>query len=95
MNEIIRNAIITETYNTYDHDCFSRADLEGFIAELDQEIELALDCYYRFDDEERDYDLVQRAWDMYDTVRQYNRAVIDGIKKVLRESEVIKQWKDF
>ena len=40
--------------------------------------------YYRFDDEERDCDLIQRAWDMYDTVRQYNRQVIDGSKAVLR-----------
>ena len=90
MNERIKNFVFEDTFNIYNHDCYSREDLYSFIAELDQEIELALDCYYRFEDEERDPEVVQKAWDMYDTVRQYNRAVIDGIKKVLRESEVIK-----
>lgn len=90
MNEIIKNFIFEQTFNTYNHDCYSRADLEGFIADLNEETELALDCYYRFEDEERDPEVVQRAWDMYITVREYNITVINGIKKVLRESEVIK-----
>jgi hypothetical protein len=90
MNEIIKNFIFEQTFNCYNHACYSRTDLEGFIADLNEEIELALDCYYRFDDEERDPEIVQRAWDMYITVREYNISVINGIKKVLRESEVIK-----
>jgi hypothetical protein len=85
MTDKITNFIFEETLNTYDHDCFSKADLQGFIEELNAEIDLALDCYYRFDDEERDYDLVQRAWDMYDTVRQYNLPIIDALKTILRE----------
>lgn len=90
MNEIIKNFIFEQTFNTYNHDCYSRETLQGFIEELNEEIDLALECYYRFEDEERDYDLVQRAWDMYITVREYNNSVINGIKEVLRESEVIK-----
>lgn len=84
MNDKIKEVVFEETYNTYNHECFSDEDLYGFIAELDEEIELALDCYYRLDDEDVPKEIVQRAWDLYDTVRQYNRQVIDGIKKVLR-----------
>lgn len=94
MNDKIKETIFTETVKTYDHECYSREDLEGFIADLDQEIELALDCYYRFDDEELDQELINLAWNNYDTIRQYNRCVIDGIKAVLRgrEPETILRW---
>ena len=85
MIEKIRNFIFKETLATYDHNCFSNQDLKGFIEEYEAEIELALNCYYRYDDEERDYDLVQRAWNMYDTVRQYNQPVINALKTILKE----------
>lgn len=84
MNEAIKNLIFEQTFNTYNHNCFSKADLQGVIEELNKEIELALDCYYRFDDEERDVEVIERAWDMYITVREYNNSVINGIKEVLR-----------
>ena len=85
MNEAIKNLIFEQTLATYDHDCFSSADLQGFVEDLNKEIELALDCYYRFDDEERDPEVVQRAWDMYITVREYNNSVINALKTILRE----------
>ena len=83
--EKIKNFIFEETLATYDHDCFSKADLQGFVEDLNKEIELALDCYYRFDDEERDPEVVQRAWEMYITVREYNNSVINALKTILRE----------
>lgn len=88
MTDKIKNFIFEETLATYDHDCYSSEDLKGFIEEFEAEIELALDCYYRFDEEERDADLIQRAWDMYDTVRQYNRPIINSLKTILRERGV-------
>lgn len=89
MTDKIKETIFLETVNTYDHEAFSDEDLKGFIEEYEAEIELALDCYYRFDDEERDLDLIQRAWDMYNTIKQYNRPVIDGIKAVLQTREPV------
>lgn len=85
MNEAIKNLIFEQTFNTYNHNCFSKADLQGVIEELNKEIELALDCYYRFDDEERDVEVIERAWDMYITVREYNNSVINALKTILRE----------
>lgn len=85
MNEAIKNLIFEQTFNTYNHNCFSKADLQGVIEELNKEIELALDCYYRFDDEERDVEVIERAWDMYITIREYNNSVINALKTILRE----------
>ena len=84
MNEIIKKFIFEETFNTYNHECYLSEDLYSLMADLNEEIELALNCYYRFEDEERDPEVVQRAWDMYITVREYNISIINGIKKVLR-----------
>lgn len=83
--EKIKNFIFEETLATYDNDNFSSEDLKSFIEEYESEIELALNCYYRYDDEELDYDLVQRAWNMYDTVRQHNQPVINALKTILKE----------
>lgn len=85
MNEAIKNLIFEQTFNTYNHNCFSKADLQGVIEELNKEIELALDCYYRFDDEEKDVEVIERAWDMYITIREYNNSVINALKTILRE----------
>lgn len=85
MNEAIKNLIFEQTFNTYNHNCFSKADLQSVIEELNKEIELALDCYYRFDDEERDVEIIERAWDMYITVREYNNSVINALKTIIRE----------
>lgn len=83
MTDKIKDFIFEQTLATYDHDCFSNEDLKGFIEEFEAEIELALDCYYRFDDEEVDYEITQRAWGMYDTVRQYNQPIIKALKTIL------------
>lgn len=85
MTDKIKNFIFEETLATYDHDVFSSEDISNFIEEYESEIELALNCYYRYDDEERNYDLVQRAWNMYDTVRQHNQPIINALKTILAE----------
>lgn len=85
MIDKIKNFIFEETLNTYDNKAFSSEDLKSFMEEQEAEIDLALNCYYRFDEEERDYDIIQRAWNMYDTVRQYNQPVINALKTILKE----------
>ena len=87
MIDKIKNFIFEETLNTYDNKAFSSEDLKSFIEEQEAEIELALNCYYRYEDENEDsnYEITQRAWSMYDTVRQYNQPVINALKTILKE----------
>lgn len=85
MNETIKNFIFEQSFSFYNNDIYSKADLQGFVEDLNKEIDLALDCYYRFDDEERDVEVIERAWDMYLTVREYNVPVINALKTILRE----------
>lgn len=85
MTDKIRDFIYTETYNTYNNTCFSSEDIKSFIEEYEAELEIALNCYYDYNDEEVDFETTERAWGMYNTVQVHNYPIISALKTILRE----------
>ena len=81
----VQQAIYDNAYTTYTSPNFTTDCLHHFLKEYETQIELALECYYRFEDEERDSEIIQSAWNMYDTLRYYTWPVIKAIKDVLSE----------
>ena len=80
----ITTAIYNKYYDLYQSPNFSNETLKGFVEELEAQNEIALDHYCMFEQDEK-YELAERAWEVYNTVRMYNHEVIKAINAIIEE----------